>query len=167
MTVPIVAPVEVGTVEGTPVAPVLIRYRAMGFTDDVTTCDFCGREELKGTVRLVAVDPDGEESGETFGGADDAAARSGRPAAEIRLEAQAADHAAQTLWTGWNDARRDAMFSAVQAFLDAHGLERRFATVKQARSDAGVVTAIAAWDATHPEPTMPETLRKSLSAATR
>ena len=39
-------------------------YRIKGTTDEVTTCDLCGRQELKGTVVLIALDADGNADGD-------------------------------------------------------------------------------------------------------
>jgi hypothetical protein len=39
-------------------------FRVLGTTDDVTTCELCGREELKGTVVLMPLDEDGNDFGE-------------------------------------------------------------------------------------------------------
>jgi hypothetical protein len=38
-------------------------YRVKGTTDDVTECELCGKEELKGTVMLVPLDAEGNEDG--------------------------------------------------------------------------------------------------------
>lgn len=40
------------------------RFRAVGVTDDVTTCECCGKQNLKRTVMLVALDADGNAHGE-------------------------------------------------------------------------------------------------------
>lgn len=39
-------------------------YQVIGTTNDVTTCELCGRDELKGTVMLVALDLDGNPDGD-------------------------------------------------------------------------------------------------------
>jgi hypothetical protein len=39
-------------------------YTVKGTTDEVTTCELCGRDELKGTVVLVSLDADGNPDGE-------------------------------------------------------------------------------------------------------
>ena len=101
-----------------------------GTTDEVTVCDQCGREDLRGTVRLVAVDAHGTEHGEMFAGSDCASKLAGRSAARIRTEAKRADFAAES---AAKDAAFRAEYDAVQAWLDANGLERRFATVKAAQ----------------------------------
>lgn len=64
--------------------------QAMGITDEVTTCDCCGRENLKRTVAM------GDAGGLVgYYGTDCAAKATGRPAKDIRTEAKAADEAAR------------------------------------------------------------------------
>jgi len=62
-------------------------YRVIGTTDDVTTCDVCGRPELKGTV---ALDADGDI---TYAGTTCAARLAGRTTRDIRSAARAANEA--------------------------------------------------------------------------
>lgn len=84
------------------------RYKAMGFTDDITSCDLCGREELKGTVRLVVRDADGDEAGEVYAGVVCAAKADGRKAAEVRAEAKRAEDEARATYQRWANARSAA-----------------------------------------------------------
>lgn len=70
-------------------------YRVAGTTDDVTTCDQCGREDLRMTVRLVIVKGDVED-GELFVGSEcatrfPAPGRKRRTRSAILAEAAAAD----------------------------------------------------------------------------
>ena len=39
-------------------------YRVLGTTDDVCECGLCGRDDLKSTVALQPLDPDGGDIGE-------------------------------------------------------------------------------------------------------
>lgn len=41
-------------------------YQDGGITAEVTTCDFCRRKDLSGTVALVAYSVDGEPIGNTY-----------------------------------------------------------------------------------------------------
>jgi len=72
------------------------RYRACGTTDDITTCEKCGKEGLKSTVIIEFLDADGNGDGESYLGSDCAArmlAGAGERrgiAARITREAQAA-----------------------------------------------------------------------------
>jgi hypothetical protein len=87
----------------------VIRWAAKGFTDDVTECGHCGRTELKGTVRMVVVDADGNDDGDMYMGVVCAARMTGRKAGEIRTEANRADR-----------ARDEARRAAHRAWSDAH-----------------------------------------------
>ena len=71
-------------------------YRAVGTSDDVTTCELCGREGLASTVVIEFTDENGEGEGEAFLGSDCAARKlAGRAdrklAVRITREAKGAD----------------------------------------------------------------------------
>jgi hypothetical protein len=83
-------------------------YRVIGTTDDITTCDVCGRPELKGTV---ALDADGET---TYAGTTCAARLAGRTTLDIRSAARAADRARID---AEDAARREAAAVEDAAFL--------------------------------------------------
>jgi hypothetical protein len=72
-----------------------MRMRAAGTTDEITTCECCGRENLKGTVIMMTVDADGNDIAQSFFGSTCAARAAGRPVAEIDREAAGADKAAR------------------------------------------------------------------------
>lgn len=133
-----------------------LTYRVAGTTDDVTQCDTCGRDELKGTVRLELVDGEGNVHGEVFSGTSCAAQLAGRKAQTIRTEAARADRAREAatreLHAAYRDARHAVTYAAEQAWMDERGVQRTFATMCEARDDAGVQAAIAEWDAEHPKP---------------
>lgn len=122
------------------------RYRAAGTTDDITTCEHCGKDDLKSTVRMVVVDPDGNNEGELFAGSDCAARLSGRPVGEIRTEARAADKAASEARARQQQARHSASMAAADRVLARLGLDRNYRTVKQAETDPEYVATMAAWD---------------------
>lgn len=86
----------------------MLTYTAMGMTDEVTTCEICGKPELKGTIRLLVQDPDGNVEGEIFAGTTCAGRKSGRPVKDLRSEAKKADDdrfwAAMDVYGEW-DAR--------------------------------------------------------------
>lgn len=78
-----------------PVPPVKA-YRVLGTTDDVTACDLCGRQDLKSTVALQPLDPDGGDIGEAvYLGCDCAARATGWTQKDVRRAAGAADRAAR------------------------------------------------------------------------
>jgi hypothetical protein len=68
-------------------------YRILGTTDEVTSCEHCGRVELKGTIVLGIVDADGNIEDRAYFGATCGAKAAGRKVKEIREEAAAADRA--------------------------------------------------------------------------
>lgn len=72
-------------------------YAVRGTTDDVTTCQQCGRPELKGTVILAILDADGNTEDVTYAGTTCAAKMAGgrTTGAKIRQQADAADYRRQ------------------------------------------------------------------------
>lgn len=69
-------------------------FRVLGTTDDVTTCEQCGRADLKSTVVLAALDPEGSEDGVIYAGSDCAAKMAGWTQRDIKDAAKRADRAA-------------------------------------------------------------------------
>lgn len=69
-------------------------FKVLGTTDEVTECEHCGRVDLKGTIRLGALDEDGNVEGVTYFGAVCGARAAGWTTKEIRRSAGAADRAA-------------------------------------------------------------------------
>lgn len=131
---------------------ITITYRAAGFTDEVTECDICGKVDLKGTVRLELVDPDGGIEGEVYAGVVCAARRSGRKAAAIRDEARAADTARDKLHNEWRDALNDYLFKFGDRLLAEWGLPR-LRNYDKILADPSYKAARVEWLAAHPEPT--------------
>lgn len=86
-------------------------WKARGTTDEINACEHCGRQDLKSTVRMVAVDADGNEDGESYFGSVCASKMSGRPVAEIQREAREADRAAAR-------AEQRRMHDATTEFVD-------------------------------------------------
>lgn len=128
------------------------RWIAKGTTDDVTTCDHCGREELKGTVRMVAVNAEGEEQGESFMGSTCAANMTGRPVADIRKEAKAADDDRRARLAAHREAESTEFMRASDYVLRTMGLERNFHSMKLVRADADFQRMMADWRAANPIP---------------
>lgn len=69
-------------------------YRVKGTTDEVTECELCGRQELKGTVVLAVLDADGNEEDVVYFGASCGAKAAGWTTKVVRDAAKAADKAA-------------------------------------------------------------------------
>lgn len=68
-----------------------MNVRYYGITDDVTTCEHCGRTGLKHTVMLEILDADGNGDGIMHYGSDCAAKMLGTASAAIRRNARAAE----------------------------------------------------------------------------
>ena len=71
-------------------------YRAVGTSDEVTTCELCGKEGLASTVVIEFTDANGDGDGEAFLGSDCAARKlAGRAdrklAVKVTREAKGAD----------------------------------------------------------------------------
>lgn len=108
----------------------MTEYRVLGTTDEVTTCEICGRDELKGTIVLGVLDADGNVEAEMYAGSSCGAKAVGRKgrnaAAKLRDEA---DAATRKILDEANDARKmlehyrwnDVSFGrVVMAFRMAH-----------------------------------------------
>lgn len=66
-------------------------YRIKGTTDDITTCDCCGRTGLKKTVILAVLDADGNQEDQTYYGTACAAKATRQTTTAIRNAASTAD----------------------------------------------------------------------------
>lgn len=128
-------------------------WTAKGTTDEITQCEICGKPELKGTVRLVLVDPDGGHGDEVYAGVVCAARRAGRKAVEIRTEAQRADRdhaeAVRAAFRAWSDAQSTWFCTQRDAAL---GLNAGFAAICEFRDSPAHRAAAAAWLAANPLP---------------
>lgn len=79
-----------------------MKYTLLGVDDEVTTCEHCGRSNLKNTVVLGVLDRDGNVVGDARFGRDCAAAALGRrkgssKAAPAYIEQEARNHQAARL----------------------------------------------------------------------
>jgi hypothetical protein len=91
------------------------RYTILGTTDEHTSCDCCGRSDLKSTVAMR----DNETDKDVFFGVVCAAHMRGVTSKEIKSKAQAADRERARVE---HNARRDAFnreYAAFQSFLDS------------------------------------------------
>lgn len=77
-------------------------YRVLGTTDENTTCDICGRTELRGTVALQSDDET------VYAGSDCASRLTGRPARIIKAEATRGDEIRFRAWAAANFTGRAA-----------------------------------------------------------
>lgn len=102
-------------------------FRVLGTTDDVTTCDQCGRDDLKGTVVLAALDGEGNDDGETYMGSDCAARATGWTQKRIRDEVKAAEK-----------AKREAERAAREAACDARTAQETAEMIEWAAEVYGI-----------------------------
>lgn len=96
------------------------RMIAVGTTDDHTTCECCGRTDLKRTVIMRTLDADGNQIAQSFFGTTCAAKASGRKLSEIKAEAAEGDQAAREAEERARRARARELDAEWQAWLDAH-----------------------------------------------
>ena len=108
-------------------------YRVHGTTNDVTTCELCGKVELKGTVMLVPLDADGNPDGDvSYFGTSCAAKAAGWTVQEVRAgiatvkraeraakKAAEKEEIARIKREAW--ARRDAETKAYNAWIKESG----------------------------------------------
>jgi len=108
-------------------------YRLLGIDDEQTTCDLCGKADLKCTMVLEALDADGNGSGEVRFGRDCGARALGWRVSAARAERFVKGTARLDYWT---------LHTANAAHVAAHGGQQ----VGAARIDIDGVT-IEIWDA--------------------
>lgn len=88
-------------------------FRVLGTTDEVTMCELCGRDELKGTIVLDELDEDGNATGNiVYYGASCGARAAGWTTKEVRKAAEQAD-----------DAKREVEREAQRAAFEANRAE--------------------------------------------
>jgi hypothetical protein len=87
----------------------------LGTTDDVTTCDCCGKKNLKGTVALSINDGDA-----VFFGCTCAARTLGRSTKEVRVAARTADDLERTVRRMRENRASDRRCEMRDLILDKH-----------------------------------------------
>jgi hypothetical protein len=68
-------------------------FRVGGTTDQITTCELCGKEELRGTVQMIELDADGNDFTDLYYGSSCAAKAAGWTQKAVNMAARAADRA--------------------------------------------------------------------------
>ncbi|MDX3551020.1 hypothetical protein PV729_04405 [Streptomyces europaeiscabiei] len=89
-------------------------YRVKGTTDEVTTCELCGKQELKGTVVMATLDADGNEEAVCYFGVSCAAKAAGWTQHEVKAGVKVAKDAERERIR----AEREAMWAAQRKFLE-------------------------------------------------
>lgn len=87
-------------------------YRTRGMTDDVTECQRCGKAELRGTVIVEVLDPDGNVADVTYWGTTCAARYGKVKVSVVKAAARAAEAAAREAERAAWQARHDAETAA-------------------------------------------------------
>ncbi len=114
----------------------------MGTTDDVTTCDCCGRADLKSTV-AISID----EADPVFFGVVCAARALGRSAKDVRTETRRADNAKAAAEAAARKAKQDADFRLWTSYLDARSPGPRGDVFRKIEALGGYTLARAGFDA--------------------
>lgn len=100
----------------------------MGTTNDVTSCELCGRTDLHHTIVLVPLDADGNDAGApVYYGSECGSRAAGWKQSEVVKAARTADeaaaraaYAAQKAISDAEEALRDAWFVAQTGKTDRH-----------------------------------------------
>ncbi|MBK3559298.1 hypothetical protein JHN55_22785 [Streptomyces sp. MBT56] len=102
-------------------------YRVGGTTDQMTTCELCGKPELKGTVQMIELDTDGNDFADHYFGTGCAAKAAGWTQKGVRGAARAADKAKRE---AAEEARRkaEAIESAYRAKAREWWLRENYGT---------------------------------------
>lgn len=127
-------------------------YTVKGTTNDVTTCEQCGRDELKGTVVLQPLDSDGNPDGDPcYFGTSCAAKAAGWTQREVTRRVSEARTATRTAARAAAAATRAAAIAARQAENDAYArwLQATYPTGSPVK-EYGVATLWAQFRATRP-----------------
>jgi hypothetical protein len=116
----------------------------LGTTDDVTTCDHCGKRNLKNTVALSI-----DEGEPVYYGVDCAARALSRSQKEVRSESRKADRAKWEAEQRRRAAAEDAVRAPWFAFLREHG--RGSDDFTRIESLGGYAAARARYNASRPK----------------
>jgi hypothetical protein len=93
-------------------------FRVLGTTDDFTTCELCGREELKGTVVLQPLDADGNPDGDpVYFGSSCGAKAAGWTTREVVSAAKRADQERREAERAKREAEHNAWIDARDAWI--------------------------------------------------
>lgn len=113
-------------------------YRVAGTTDEVTNCELCGRDELKGTVVLEPIDADGNGEGVyCYFGSSCAAKAAGWTQREITRRVKEAADTKRAEEKERRDAEHAAQMTFVRGwYLENYGTEDAWEAAKLAGTTA-------------------------------
>lgn len=122
------------------------QFKVMGTTNDVTSCELCGRSDLHHTIVLVPLDADGNDAGApVYYGSECGARAAGWKQSEVVKAAKTADEAAvravqaaRLAASQVEDALRQTFFVAVTGKTDR---------AEQIKALGGFTAAFAAYEA--------------------
>ncbi|MFM9368085.1 hypothetical protein [Streptomyces sp. Da 82-17] len=107
-------------------------FEVRGMTDEITTCELCGREELRGTVQMIELDADGNPDRDLYFGTACAAKAAGWTQRDLKARIKAAETARREAGVREREARRDAENAAFEAYLlETYGTSDRQAVVER------------------------------------
>jgi hypothetical protein len=78
-------------IEVSEVVPAAKVFRVAGMTDEITTCELCGRNELRGTVQMIELDADGNDVTDHYFGTSCAAKAAGWTQDDVKASVKAAE----------------------------------------------------------------------------
>lgn len=99
-------------------------YRTRGMTDEVTDCERCGKPDLKGTVIVEVLDPDGNVTEVTYWGTTCAARYGKVKVSVVRAAARAAEQAQREAERAARAAEMDARNARYWALFGPWLVER-------------------------------------------
>ena len=116
--------------------------RFLGNTDEVTSCDCCGKQNLKSTVAIETV-----EGGTVYFGVTCAARALAVSAKEVRAASRKADDDKQRAAEAARRAAQDAHFARWSAFLDSSVPHLKGRVLDQWQTFGSMAAARAAFNA--------------------
>jgi len=94
-------------------------FQVRGMTDQITTCELCGRDELRGTVQMIELDADGNPMRDLYFGTGCAATAAGWTQREVTERVKAAEQARRDAEAAERHAIRQHTEAEYAAYLTA------------------------------------------------
>jgi hypothetical protein len=122
-------------------------FAVRGMTDEITTCELCGRDELRGTVQMIELDADGNPHTDHYFGTSCAAKAAGWTQREVKERVKAAVAEKREREAAERRALREAEEAQLDAWLvETYGTSDRGAIMK-AHGFRTFVPVLKEWDA--------------------